>query len=185
MNTFSRRLLGAARLDPLIYEEVEADRTAVRQALLVVLLSSVAGGVGVSTGLGITGIIAGFVASLIGWAFWACLIYLLGTKIFAEPQTSSNVGELLRTTGFAVSPGLIMVFGFNPGVFLVAQLWILVAMVIAVRQALRFHLHVAGDCRVRYWLGARVDSRTRADRNVRAGDCVRSRVSTVRGVEWR
>jgi hypothetical protein len=48
----------------------------------------------------------------------------------------------LRTIGFSSSPGLIRVLGIIPGlteiVFLVASIWMLVAMVIAVRQALDY-----------------------------------------------
>ena len=74
---------------------------------------------------------------------WAVLIYVLGTKVFAQPQTRSDVGELLRTTGFAAAPGVLRVLGIVPGLLgdlllLVVAIWMLVAMVVAVRQALDF-----------------------------------------------
>lgn len=69
-------------------------------------------------------------------------VYLIGTKFLHEPQTKSDIGELLRTIGFASSPGLIRVFGVFPGaeklVFPAASAWMIVAMVIAVRQALDY-----------------------------------------------
>ncbi len=55
----------------------------------------------------------------------------------------ADVGQLLRTIGFASSPGLLRILGIVPGmtgiVFIVCALWMLVAMVIAVRQALDYH----------------------------------------------
>ncbi len=84
----------------------------------------------------------GTIAALIGWYVWAYLTYFIGTKFLPEPQTEADLGELLRTIGFSSSPGLIRVFGIIPGLagplFLVASIWMLVAMVIAVRQALDY-----------------------------------------------
>ena len=69
-------------------------------------------------------------------------IYLIGAKLFPESGTKSNHGELLRTIGFSSSPGLIRVFGFTPELtsitFFISGIWMLVAMVIAVRQALDY-----------------------------------------------
>ena len=108
----------------------------------VVVLSSVAGGIGLAGGQG-TNLIVGTLGALFGWLIWAVLIYVLGTKVFAQPQTRSDVGELLRTTGFAAAPGVLRVLGIVPGLlgdllFLAVAIWMLVAMVLAVRQALDF-----------------------------------------------
>ncbi len=46
MTSFTQRVIGAAKLDVHIYEEVEADTTAMGQAMGVVALSSVAAGIG-------------------------------------------------------------------------------------------------------------------------------------------
>ena len=108
MHTFVERVIGAARLQPDIYEEVEADPTATAQAMGVVVLSSVAGGIGLAGGQG-AGFIVGTVSALLSWFIWAVLIYVLGTKVFAQPQTRADVGELLRTTGFAAAPGVLRV----------------------------------------------------------------------------
>jgi len=136
------RILRAAKLDVHLYEEVEADKNAMRQAMLVVILSGIAAGVGSISQGGALGVALGTVMGLVGWYIWAFIIYIIGTKLLPEPQTESNVGELLRTIGFASAPGLIRVFGVFPGVekivFPVATVWMLAAMVIAVRQALDY-----------------------------------------------
>ncbi|HBL08407.1 MAG TPA: hypothetical protein DDZ64_04845, partial [Acidimicrobiaceae bacterium] len=62
-------MIGAAKLDVHVYEEVETDTSATSQAMGVVLLASLAGGIG-SVGLG-TGVlvpfITGAIGALIGW----------------------------------------------------------------------------------------------------------------------
>ena len=142
MTTFWDRIIRAAKLDAQLYEEVEADTGAMRQAMGVVVLSSMAAGVGSVASGGLGGILVGTIAALIGWYVWAYLTYFIGTKFLPEPQTEADLGELLRTIGFSSSPGLIRVFGIIPGLagllFPVASIWMLVAMVIAVRQALDY-----------------------------------------------
>ena len=152
MTSFLDRMLRAAKLDVNLYEEVEADTGAMRQAMGVVVLSSIAAGIGsIATG-GLDGILMGTIAALIGWYVWAFLTYYIGTKFLPEPQTRADLGELLRTIGFSSSPGLIRILGIIPGfggvVFLVASIWMLVAMVIAVRQALDYEstLRAVGVC---------------------------------------
>ena len=142
MTTLGDRIIRAAKLDAQLYEEVEADTGAMGQAMGVVVLSSMAAGVGSVARGGLGGILVGTIAALIGWYVWAYLTYFIGTKFLPEPQTKADPGELLRTIGFSSSPGLIRVLGIIPGlaepVFLVAGIWMLVAMVIAVRQALDY-----------------------------------------------
>jgi hypothetical protein len=136
------RAFRAAKLDVHLYEEVETDRSAMRQAMLVVILSGIAAGVGSISRGGALGVAMGTVMGLAGWYIWAFIIYFIGTKLLPEPQTKSNVGELLRTIGFASAPGLIRVFGIFPGVeklvFPIATVWMLVAMVVAVKQVLDY-----------------------------------------------
>jgi len=142
MSTFAKRMIGAASLDVPTYEEVEADTTATTQAMGVVVLSSLAQGIGFLTQGGGSGFIVGTIVALIGWIIWAFLVYLIGTKLLPEPQTRSDLGELLRTTGFAAAPGLLRVLGVIPflgGVIMPAvTIWMLIAMIIAVRQALDY-----------------------------------------------
>ena len=136
------RMIRAAKLDAQLYEEVEADKGTLGQAMGVVVLASVAGGVGSGRLGGLSGILIGTVGALIAWFIWAALTYFIGTKILPEPTTRADVGELLRTIGFASSPGLIRVLGLVPGitgiVFLISGVWMLTAMIIAVRQALDY-----------------------------------------------
>jgi len=152
MSSFKDRIIRAAKLDVNLYEEVEADKGAMVQAMGVVVISSIAAGIGVTGIGGLGGILMGTITALIGWYVWAYLTYFIGTKILPEPQTKADHGELLRTIGFSSSPGLIRVFGIIPGlgkvVFLVASIWMLVAMVIAVRQALDYNstLRAVGVC---------------------------------------
>ena len=143
MSTYFKRLVGAVRLDPATYEEVEADRGATGQAVGTVILSSVA------AGLGATGqeawlraaALAAF-GSLAMWVVWAAAIWFVGTRLLPEPQTRSDVGELLRTTGFASAPGLLRALAIGPIlswlIGILAILWMLGAMVVAVRQALDY-----------------------------------------------
>jgi len=142
MNQLLDRMIRAAKLDVNLYEEVEADKGALGQAMTVVVLSSIAGGLGSISMGGITGIIVATVLSLVGWYVWAYITYFIGTRFLAEPQTKADHGELLRTIGFSSSPGLIRILGIIPGLMavasLVASVWMLVAMVIAVRQALDY-----------------------------------------------
>jgi len=142
MTGFQDRMLRAAKLDVNLYEEVKADTTAMGQAMAVVVLSGVAAGIGGIAKFGLGGILAATVAALVGWYVWAYLTYFIGSRILPEPQTEADVGQLLRTTGFSSSPELIRVLGIIPGlgnlVNLVATIWMLVAMVIAVRQALDY-----------------------------------------------
>jgi hypothetical protein len=142
MATIQDRIIRAAKLDPQLYEEVEADRDATGQAMAVVVMSAVAAGIGSLGSGGLLGIVGGTIVALVGWLIWAFLTYFIGTRLLPEPQTKADYGELLRTIGFASAPGLIRVFGIIPGIapllFLVAAIWMLVATVIAVRQALDY-----------------------------------------------
>lgn len=142
MEDLFSRMLRAAKLDVHLYEEVEADEGALPQATLVVVLSSLAAGVGGIFSYGFMALITGTIAALIGWYVWAFLTYYIGTKLLPEEQTEADYGQLLRTLGFASSPGLIRVLGVIPGLLVIvnfiASVWMLVTMVIAVRQALDY-----------------------------------------------
>ena len=142
MNPFINRMIRAAKLDANLYEEVEADESSMGQAMGVVILSSLAAGIGNYFVTGFGGLIWATISALVGWFVWAYLVYFIGVKFLPEPQTSSSPGELLRTIGFSSSPGIIRVLGVIPFLNwilnLVASIWMLVAMVIAVRQALDY-----------------------------------------------
>ena len=135
-------MIGAARLRTETYEEVEADKSATLQALSVVLLVALAAGIGNLGSGSVIAFVVGIVAALAGWAIWAWITYLVGTSILRTPETDANWGQLARTLGFAQSPGVLKVFGVvpivGPVVFAVVSIWQLVAMVIAIRQALDY-----------------------------------------------
>ena len=137
-----QRMIGAALLRTETYEEVEADRSATLQAMLVVVIVALATGIAGFTSGGVRGLMLGIIVGLVGWAIWAWLTYFLGTKLFRTPDTHADWGELARTLGFAQSPGVLRVLGVLPVVgtviFVVVSLWQLAAMVIAIRQALDY-----------------------------------------------
>jgi hypothetical protein len=138
---YINRIIRACKLDVNLYEEVEADKTATFQAAGVVLLSSLAAGVG-TLSLGSSNFLMAPLLSLVSWFVWAYLVYLIGVKIFPESTTEADHGQLLRTIGFSSAPGLIRVFGIIPDmtsiIFITTSIWMLVAMIIAVRQALDY-----------------------------------------------
>jgi hypothetical protein len=118
----------------------------------VVILSSLAAGVGSIAKGGIAGILGGTIVALLSWFIWAYLTYFIGTKILPTPETKATWGELLRTIGFSTSPGLIRILGIVPGlmqpIFFIASIWMLIAMIVAVRQALDYRstLRAIGVC---------------------------------------
>tara|TARA_B100001146_G_scaffold82453_1_gene73161 strand:+ start:985 stop:1476 length:492 start_codon:yes stop_codon:yes gene_type:complete len=135
-------MIGAAKLDTAIYEEVEADTSATRPALTVVALVALATGIGTFGSGGLVGLVVGIAAGMGLWALWAWITYFVGTTLLKTAETNANWGQLARTLGFAQSPGVIKVLGFipvlGPLVFAIASIWQLVAMVIAIRQALDY-----------------------------------------------
>ncbi len=137
-----RRMLRAARLEAAFYEEVEADRSALGHAVWVVVLSSLAAGLGGLGRGGPVGLAAGVFGALLGWFIWSWLTWIIGTRLLPAPETQADYGQLLRTIGFASAPGVLRVLAGLPGlgrlVLVVAQVWMLAAMVVAVRQALDY-----------------------------------------------
>ena len=127
------RMIAAAKLDVSVYEEVEADSSATGQAALVVVLAAIASAIGSVN----QNAIGALVGALVGWAVWAAVTYFIGATLF---KGTASWGELLRTLGFAQSPGLLYVVGIIPILGAVAKLiigiWVLVAGIIAIRQAL-------------------------------------------------
>jgi hypothetical protein len=135
-------MIRAAKLEVALYEEVEADKTALGQAMLIVVLHGIAAGIGSYDELGTTGLLLGTLGQLVSWFVWALVTFLVGAKLLPERQTEADLGQLLRTIGFAASPGLLLALGIIPliGAIIsfVVQIWMLVAFVIAVRQALDY-----------------------------------------------
>lgn len=144
MVRFTRRFMGALVLDPVTFEDVEADGHAGGQAAMVVLLACVAGGLAAvgSSSMTLAAFAIGMAATLGAWVVWALLITTIGTRLIPEPQTRSRPAELLRTMGFGAAPGVFLAFGamgaVAPLAFVVASIWMVAATVLAVRQALDY-----------------------------------------------
>jgi hypothetical protein len=147
-----QRMVGAALLKVDTYEEVEADRSATKQAAAVVVVVAVARAIGTAE-RGSVGIVAAVIAAVVGWLLWAGITYVIGDKILGGTATW---GELLRTIGFAQTPGIALLLGFIPvlgGVLaLVVGIWVLIAGVVAIRQALDFGTGKAIVTAVLGWL---------------------------------
>jgi hypothetical protein len=139
--TLLTRMVGAARLDPRVFEEVEHDPEATNQAFMIVVLAGVAGGLANVREDG-AAVAAGIAANLAGWSLFALLAWLIGTVLFGTAETKASWYELARALGFAYTPRLLAAFGFIPtvGPFIAAAglLWFAVAAVVAMRQALDF-----------------------------------------------
>lgn len=139
-----QRMIGAALLKAHTYEDVENDQTATKQALLVVVLVSIASGIGAIAAGGdlILNLLVGIAIGIILWAIWAYITFFIGTKFLATPETHADWGQLARGTAFAQTPGLLRVFGIIPYIgqiiVLISVIWLIIAMVIAVRQCLDY-----------------------------------------------
>jgi hypothetical protein len=136
--SMTARMMGAARFDVAVYEEVESDETATGQAagvVAIVALCSALGGIGG----GAAGALGGLISALVGWGLWAGVTYLIGDKLLGGTATW---GELLRTLGFAQAPGVLFVLGGIPllgGIIRIfVGLWVLATGIVAIRQALDF-----------------------------------------------
>jgi hypothetical protein len=142
MASFQARVIGAMKLQVSTFEDVEHDATATAQAATLVLAVGVASGLGSIAWMGVTGLLTSAVLGLLGWVIGAAVLWAVGTKLLPGRNTEADIGQLLRTVGFAEAPGLFSVFGLIPvlgGVVrLVVAVWSLVALVIAVRQALDY-----------------------------------------------
>ena len=137
------RAIRAARLDRAVYEEVEADTTATTQALTIVAIGAVAAGIGAGVGAPgdlISRLIGGIISGILGWAVYAYVAFLVGTKLMPAPETHADWGQVARTLGFANAPRALLVLGVVPGFFgiisLVVAIWVLVTTIFALRAAL-------------------------------------------------
>ena len=148
-----RRMAGASRLHADTYEEVEADGSSIRQALLLVALASVSNGAGAAalfSRAGFDGRQLAFQVTIsvllpsVVWVGGSAFSYMTGASFFRGPETQTDFAEVLRTTGFAFAPGLLLCASAIPpdtlGIVLAwaVRLWVLIAAVVAIRQALDF-----------------------------------------------
>ena len=153
MSSLVRRIWGAARLDAAVYEEVEADRASIRQAIAVVLAAALAagaaralaaGGAGIAPDRAALQVALAALEPLVIWIGGSAAAYMVGATFFRGPATETDFAEVLRTTGFAFAPALLRILIFVPppalglGIDLAARAWTFVAIVVAIRQALDF-----------------------------------------------
>jgi hypothetical protein len=143
MASFQQRLIGAACLRAATYEDVEHDASATAQAGVIVVIASfttsVAWYFGTQSGWLI---VHGALQSLVGWLAGSALLWVIGTKLMPEPATEADLGQLLRTLGFAQTPGIFGVLAAVPvvGIFVpfLVGMWVIAATFVAVRQALDY-----------------------------------------------
>lgn len=136
-----RWMIGAARLDPAIYEELEREYSATVPALLVVALASLASGVALLPAVGLAGVYSRAATAFLSWTLFVVIAYLIGAKALPGPETSATIGQLVRTLGFAQTPVLLLALGgvFPPVLVVLGPLvfvWVLLATIVALRAAL-------------------------------------------------
>jgi hypothetical protein len=141
MKTLFKRMIGASRLNAQTYEEVEADRGSTGAAVFIVVVASIAAAIG-SGARDLRTVISILVLLLGTWMIWVGLAYVIGTRLLPERQTHADLGEVLRTTGFSASPGVLRILGIAPGlalpVFFGITIWMLLTFIVAIRQALDY-----------------------------------------------
>jgi hypothetical protein len=138
---FINRIYRSIKIDPEVFEEVQKDNNATVAAATVVVLSSLAAGIGASH-LGRVNLFLAPGLSLITWFLWAYIVYFVGVKLFPDKKTKTTHAALLRSIGFSSAPGMIRIFGFNENLmavtFVGSALWMLACMVVAVKQTLNY-----------------------------------------------
>lgn len=135
-------MLYAAGLKGEVFREPSASGWATPQAVVAVLVVGVATGVGAADDDGVTALPRWMALVFLGWLSWIALVYLIGGKLLRDRETQAAWTSLARAVGFALSPGVVRSLGIVPGLgvlaSLVAVVWQLVAMVVVVREVLRF-----------------------------------------------
>ena len=141
INLFLNRIYRSIKIDPDVFDEVQKDKKATIAAGIVVVISSLAAGIGASQ-LGAVNFFLAPALSLITWFVWAYIVYFVGVKLFPDPKTKTTHTALLRSIGFSSAPGIIRVFGFNEDLmtvtFIGSAFWMLASMVVAVKQTLNY-----------------------------------------------
>jgi hypothetical protein len=142
MASFQDRIVGAMQLRPASFEEIEHDTAATGQAAIVVLLASVSSGIAFIWYGGLSGVVGSAVWALVSWTLFAGLVWIVGTKVIPGRNTEADLGQLLRTMGFAQAPGLLAFIGAIPlvgwPIWVGVVVWRVMATVVAVRQALDY-----------------------------------------------
>jgi hypothetical protein len=141
MADLTGRIIGALQADVKTFEEIEADPSAMTQAVTVILVAGVSSLIG-HIRVGLLGGVVSLVASVLGYALFSFLVFLIGTKLMPEPATKADFSEAFRTIGFAAAPGIFSILAIVPIlgylISFVIWLWGLVIAVIAVRAVLDY-----------------------------------------------
>ncbi|MEK7215554.1 MAG: YIP1 family protein [Chloroflexota bacterium] len=159
------RMMRAAKMDPFLYQEVERNPSVSKEALQIVVMVGVAGGISsllshlmrgqIVSGIG--GAIAAVVLGVVAYYVWSFAVLIVGTKLFSG---TSDFGEVSRCIAYAYVPNLLAVFGFVPAVgglaAIVGSLWALVLGVFAIRQAMNFETGPAIATAVIAWIAMAV-----------------------------
>jgi len=145
MNTMINRVIRAASLDVEFFNEVETDTSLTQEALMVVILVSIAGSIGSfigslinrSLGSALLALIGALVIGILNYYIWAYITYFVGTQLF---DATADPGEMLRVLGYASGPRVLGVLRFIPCVgwliALAGDIWALIAGFIGAREAL-------------------------------------------------
>lgn len=140
--TVTERVTGVLTLRPSVFEEIESDHSANGQAFAVVVLASLAAGLGGGLGGGAIGMVRETIGAVVGWVMWAGVTYVLGARLMPEPDTRTDMGELLRVIGYSYAPSFFALFAGVPfvgyGIRMAVDFWLLATTVLAVRQALDY-----------------------------------------------
>jgi hypothetical protein len=160
MNLFLNRLFRAAKLDARLYEEVIADPKTMFQAMMAVFIYSAASAYGGFGRAGVAGINFAMITTIVGWYIWAFSAYFVGVRLLPEAGTKEDRKAVLRAMGFASSPGLIRMLGLIPGftgvTLLIASVWMFVAAVVAIKQAMNYQsiYRAVAVCMIAWFIGA-------------------------------
>lgn len=142
MADLTGRMIGAMQADVKTFNEIEADRNAMGQAITVIVIAGVAALIGNIFRAGIVAGVIALIGSLLGYAVFSLMVFLIGTKVMPEPTTKADFNETFRVVGFAASPGVFNVLAIIPflGPFIsfLIGLWSLVIGVVAVREVLDY-----------------------------------------------
>ena len=142
MASLPERMVGAMKADVKTFQEIEADPNAITQAVMVIVIAGVAGLIGNIFRAGVMAGIFTLIVSLIGYALFAFLVVIIGTKVMPEPSTKADFQEGFRVLGFTAAPGVFNILAIIPflGPFLsfLIAIWMLVIAVIATREVLDY-----------------------------------------------
>jgi len=142
MADLTGRMIGAMKADVKTLTEIEADPSAMGQAVTVIVIAGIASLVGDLFRAGVTAGVMALIASLLGYALFSFLVFLIGTKLMPEPATKADFSEAFRVIGFAASPGVFNVLAIipilGPLIRFLVGIWSLVIAVVAVREVLDY-----------------------------------------------